>query len=105
MNIKDTIGARIRELRKEQKLSQEYLAFLCDLDRTYIGSVENGKRNISIENIEKIARALKISLQDFFYHDSFAHRESSKIKPPKRTDIVQTTDRNSNSERGRTRKK
>jgi transcriptional regulator with XRE-family HTH domain len=66
MNIKNTIGARIRELRKPQKLSQEYLAFLCDLDRTYVGSVENGKRNISIENIEKIARVLSISLRELF---------------------------------------
>ncbi len=66
MNIKNTIGARIRELRKARKLSQEYLAFLCDLDRTYVGSVENGKRNISIENIEKIARALSISLRELF---------------------------------------
>jgi transcriptional regulator with XRE-family HTH domain len=105
MNIKDTIGARIRELRKAQKLSQEYLAFLCDLDRTYIGSVENGKRNISIENIEKIARALNISLRDFFDHESFALSENTKSNPPQSTPRVQTPDRNSHTARRRTRKK
>jgi len=54
------IGIRIRELRTDADLSQEKLAFACDLDRTYIGSVERGERNISIINLRKVAKALKI---------------------------------------------
>ena len=55
----ERIGNRIRELRTEADFSQEKLAFSCDLDRTYIGSVERGERNISVINIRKIAKALK----------------------------------------------
>jgi transcriptional regulator with XRE-family HTH domain len=54
------IGDRIRDLRTEANLSQEKLAFACDLDRTYIGSVERGERNISALNLKKIAKALKV---------------------------------------------
>lgn len=58
------IGDRIRDLRSEANLSQEKLAFACDLDRTYIGSVERGERNISALNLKKIAKALKIKPAD-----------------------------------------
>lgn len=66
MNIKEKIGARIKEIRHKKKISQEALAHLAELDRTYMNSVENGRRNISIENIERIAKALKVSVSDFF---------------------------------------
>jgi transcriptional regulator with XRE-family HTH domain len=66
MNIKEKFGLRIRELRKKIGISQEALAFKAGIDRTYMTSVENGKRNISIENIERIISALEISFQDFF---------------------------------------
>ncbi len=52
------IGNRIRELRTEVGLSQEKLSFACNLDRTYVGSVERGERNISVINLNKIASAL-----------------------------------------------
>ncbi len=58
------IGDRIRDLRTEADLSQEKLAFACDLDRTYIGSVERGERNISVLNLKKIAKALKVKPAD-----------------------------------------
>jgi len=58
------IGDRIRDLRIEANLSQEKLAFACDLDRTYIGSVERGERNISALNLKKIAKALKVKPAD-----------------------------------------
>lgn len=64
--IRKKLGLRIKELRKEKNFSQEELADLSNLDRTYINSVENGKRNISIINIEKIANAFDLTLKDFF---------------------------------------
>jgi transcriptional regulator with XRE-family HTH domain len=52
----------MRSLRQTKALSQEQLADLCGLHRTYIGSVERGERNISIDNMERIAEALKTPL-------------------------------------------
>jgi transcriptional regulator with XRE-family HTH domain len=71
MDIKTKIGIRIKELREVKKMSQKELSYSSDLDRSYIASVENGKRNISIVNIEKIAKALDITLKDFFNNDKF----------------------------------
>lgn len=59
--IQKHFGTRVREIRKQKKLSQEALALACGLDRTYIGGVERGERNISIINIYKISRALGVS--------------------------------------------
>jgi transcriptional regulator with XRE-family HTH domain len=59
-NIKQIIGKNIRNHRKEKGFSQEELAEKASLHRTYIGSVERGERNISVENIVSIARALNI---------------------------------------------
>lgn len=66
MDIKLSVGKRVKELRNKLEISQEELADLAGLDRTYITSVECGKRNISIVNIEKLAKALKVSLAEFF---------------------------------------
>ena len=59
-------GKKVKELRKQKGLSQEALALLCDLDRSYIGGVERGERNISLINIYKITLALNINIKDFF---------------------------------------
>lgn len=64
--IKEKVGQRIKELRIKQGLSQEEFAFKCALDRTYITSLERGKRNISLENLEKIAEAFNMTLSEFF---------------------------------------
>lgn len=56
----EKIGNRIRDIRSNTNLSQEKLAFACELDRTYIGSVERGERNISVINLNKIAKALNV---------------------------------------------
>ena len=66
MNIKTKVGLRIKQLRKLKKLLQEKLGLEAGIDRTYIASVENGKRNISIENIEKLTNALEVSFEEFF---------------------------------------
>ena len=71
MDIKSKIGQRLRELRKQKGLSQEKFSFECELDRTYIASIEQGKRNVSIANIEKIATALDMSVSEFFNYDLF----------------------------------
>ncbi len=55
----------LRRIRSDMGLSQEALGELCGLHRTYIGSVERGERNIAIDNIEKIALALKTPLHKF----------------------------------------
>ncbi|HHT61587.1 MAG: helix-turn-helix transcriptional regulator [Paludibacteraceae bacterium] len=71
MDIKKKIGIRLRELRISKGLSQEKFSFECELDRTYIASIEQGKRNVSAVNIEKIAKALGLSVSDFFNSQIF----------------------------------
>ena len=63
-DILNRFGARVRELRLKMELSQEKFAAKCGLDRTYVGSVERGERNIAIRNIEKIAKAFAISVSE-----------------------------------------
>lgn len=60
------IGKRIRELRKEKGFSQEGFAFEVGLDRTYMGSVERGERNLAAINLIKIAKSLKIEVGELF---------------------------------------
>lgn len=64
--IKLAFGQRVRELRIERGLSQEGLALASDLDRTYIGGIERGERNVSLINIEKIAAALGVAVRKLF---------------------------------------
>ena len=59
-------GKAIRSIRQNKKISQEELADLCGLHRTYISDVELGKRNVSLENIDKIAHALQMKKSDVF---------------------------------------
>ncbi|WP_217452056.1 helix-turn-helix domain-containing protein [Mucilaginibacter humi] len=54
MDIRKKIGLRIKEYRTNLKLTQEALAFKAEIDKTYVNEVENGKRNISVINLEKI---------------------------------------------------
>ena len=64
--ITEKVGNRIRELRNETGLSQEKFAFKIGMDRTYFASVELGKRNIALKNIEKIANGLGVTLSELF---------------------------------------
>lgn len=64
MNIQKAFGLKVQQLRKESGMSQEKFALSIDMDRTYLASVEAGKRNISLCNIEKIAKGLNISVSE-----------------------------------------
>ena len=64
--ITQKFGLRIKFLRNERGISQEKFALSIDMDRTYYASVESGKRNISINNIEKIAKGFNVSLEELF---------------------------------------
>ncbi|MBQ7612861.1 MAG: helix-turn-helix transcriptional regulator [Spirochaetaceae bacterium] len=64
--VKQQFGNRIQKMRKESGLSQEKFALKIEMDRTYYASVESGKRNVSLENIKKIADGLGVSLSKLF---------------------------------------
>lgn len=66
MNIKQRLGQKIKELRKAKGFSQERLANLAEIDRTYLPTIEKGERNVSIEVVEKLAKALDVSVKDLF---------------------------------------
>lgn len=59
-------GHAIRKLRNAKGISQEAFASMCDLHRTYISDIELGKRNVSLENIQKMAEALNMKISDVF---------------------------------------
>ena len=59
-----SFGLKVREQRKLKKLSQERLALLCNIDRSYMGRIERGEVNITLEKIYEIANALKVDIRD-----------------------------------------
>jgi transcriptional regulator with XRE-family HTH domain len=65
-SIQQKFGNRVRKLRKNKGWSQEEFADECGLHRTYIGAIERGERNVSLNNIHAIAKALGISVKDLF---------------------------------------
>ncbi|MFI3270290.1 MAG: helix-turn-helix transcriptional regulator [Rikenellaceae bacterium] len=65
-NILVLFGREVQRLRREQGISQEKLAELADLHRTYIGMVERAERNITLVNIQKIAKALGVEIKTLF---------------------------------------
>ena len=66
ISVTEKFGQRIKTLRKERGLSQEDLAELSGLDRTYISGIERGLRNVALRNIETLAQALEVSISDLF---------------------------------------
>ena len=66
MNAKEAFGLAVKDLRLQNDISQEKFALKIEMDRTYFASVESGKRNISIENICKIADGLEVTLDVLF---------------------------------------
>jgi transcriptional regulator with XRE-family HTH domain len=71
-------GGRVRELREDRGLSQEKLADLAGIHRTYMSSVERGQRNVGLDNIFAIARALKVSPARFFGEAEGANGEKEE---------------------------
>lgn len=67
-----SFGERVRELRKGKGLSQENLSFKAELHRTYIGMIEMAEKNITLINIEKIAKALEIQPSDLLRSNNSA---------------------------------
>ena len=79
MDMKTKIGLRIKELRTDQNLTQEEVAWKAEVDRTFMNHVENGKRNVSVDTLTKIiCNGLEISFKDFFNTDSFNGKKRSK---------------------------
>ena len=65
-DLRTAIGRRVRELRRQQNISQEELAARADLHRNYVGSVERGERDVGITAIGQLTTALGMSLAEFF---------------------------------------
>lgn len=65
-NVNKAFGRRVAELRKNAGFSQEKFAFQCNIDRTYIGTIERGEKSPTLNTIQKIARALNIPIFKLF---------------------------------------
>ncbi len=72
MDLKEKIGMRITELRKQKNLSQQKFANEADIERTFLTHIEKGRKIISVGTLQKITSALEISLKDFFDTKDFA---------------------------------
>lgn len=71
MDIKLKIGQRIKQLRNELNISQEALGLEAGVDRTYVSDVENGRRNVSVEILERLVKALGVTMGEFFNAKEF----------------------------------
>ena len=78
MDIKTKIGLRIKELRAKKELTQEGLAWKAELNRTFMNHIENGRKNISMESLEKIISGLETNAKEFFNSDLFNGKKRSK---------------------------
>jgi transcriptional regulator with XRE-family HTH domain len=77
ITLRNSVGERIRAIRKAKELTQQQLAELSGMDDTYIGSLERGERNFSIDTLEKILIALNIPLSELMYSDSEVNNAES----------------------------
>lgn len=64
MSARQDFARNLRKIRQSQGISQEKLADLCDLHRTYVSSVERGERNIAVDNMERLAIALGVDIRE-----------------------------------------
>jgi transcriptional regulator with XRE-family HTH domain len=65
-DIRVRFGKALRQRRNKLGVSQEAFADMCHLDRTYVGGIERGERNVALVNIEKLAKTLRISISELF---------------------------------------
>jgi len=79
MNIKKLLGAKIRDLRKQRKFSQEYFSELIDLNPRQVVRIENGESFPTAENLEKIANVLGVKVQELFINDCYSSDEEMKL--------------------------
>jgi transcriptional regulator with XRE-family HTH domain len=66
LDIRIRFGRALRRRREELEVSQEAFADMCQLDRSYIGGIERGERNVALVNIEKIAKTLRLTIAELF---------------------------------------
>jgi transcriptional regulator with XRE-family HTH domain len=65
-SVLEQFGSKVRHYRLKKNISQEKLADMAELHRTYIGQIESGKRNVALRNIQKLSKALGVSIKDLF---------------------------------------
>ncbi len=81
MDIQAKIGQRIKEIRTGKNLTQEAVAFKAEIDRSFMNHVENGRRNVSVETLEKIiSSGLETDFKEFFNTDVFSDKKKSRTK-------------------------
>ena len=78
MNIKQLLGSKIRDIRKKKNFSQEYFSELVEMNPRQIVRIENGESFPTVENLEKIAKALDTTIQELFHNES--HLPVSTLK-------------------------
>lgn len=66
MTLQQKVGKAIIQLRKERSISQETFAFEAGIDRRYMSDIENGKRNISLDILERVCQKLEMKISEFF---------------------------------------
>jgi len=78
MDLKEKIGIRITQLRKDKKLSQQKFAYEADIERSFLTHIEKGRKNISVGTLDRILTALEISIKDFFDSEIFTNGKRKK---------------------------
>lgn len=80
INLQEQLGYAIKRLRNAKNISQEKFAMSIEMDRTYFSSVEAGKRNISLKNIEKIAKGLNVTVSELLaLAETFDYKEEDLL--------------------------
>ncbi len=78
MDLKEKIGERITELRKAKNLSQQKFAYEADLERSFLSHIEKGRKNISVDTLQRILEGLEITIKDFFDSEIFTNGKRKK---------------------------
>ncbi len=85
--LQQQVGKRIRQLREQKGISQEGLAAICSLHRTYIGLIERGERNLSISTVEVIAQGLGVAPSELFAGIEASAQATAKVRPTKTSSL------------------